>query len=344
MLADIREQPAALRTLAREDASIEEAAAFVKQRAIRTIKLVGQGSSDNAASFGVYALRLSSGLTAVRDSLSLELYYGAIDNAPTSAVIAISQSGQTPDVVAYARSAAEHGTPVLAITNEPESPLAEAADITIPIQAGPERSLPATKTYTNQLASLYLLAAYLNGHRQEARRNLRLLADTIEKLVPTMETAICELASELSSVSRMFVLARGVELATACETALKLTESCRIVAAAMTTTAFCHGPVVAVDETVPVYVIASDQETLAAARDASLRVVRAGGRLIAVGSEAASLPGASWRLQGAPAPDVLLEPLVSMIPGQLASVAIARAKGIDPDVETEVFRKVTHVY
>ena len=125
--------------------------------------MVGHGSSDNAASYGVYAFGLLPGWTALRDSISLTVYYGAQLDFSTSTVLGLSQSGRTPDVVEYVRRARESGAFTVAITNDPESELASIAEAVLPLRAGDEHAVAATKTYLNQVAALGLLAAHAAG-------------------------------------------------------------------------------------------------------------------------------------------------------------------------------------
>ena len=132
---------------------------FFGRRSPRAIHLVGHGSSDNAASYGVYAFGLGPHWTAFRDSISLTVHYETtLDMAGTTA-IGLSQSGRTPDVVTYLERARQNGAFTVALTNEPDSELAEVAEAVLPLAAGQEQAVAATKTYLNQVAALGLLAA-----------------------------------------------------------------------------------------------------------------------------------------------------------------------------------------
>lgn len=342
MLKDIWEQPAALRRLVDDDSAIAEVAVRIRERSPRQLKLVAHGSSDNAALYGVYALALLTGIPVVRESLSLRLYYGARDVRPDDVVLAVSQSGETPDVVAFVESVVE-GALTVGITNDTSSSLARVSDMIIPIQARPERSIPATKTYLNQLATFFLLAAHISKSEASARSLLLQVADDVEDSIADTVAKADDIAARLVSVERMFVIGRGIEFSTARETALKLIESCGVVAAAMTTTDFCHGPIAAVDPSVVVWAVAADTATLPSARDATHRTVLAGGRLVTVGACAYMIPGAECSIQTPKGRDLLLSPLVSIIPGQCVAAALARAKGINPDAPSELFKKVTRV-
>jgi glucosamine--fructose-6-phosphate aminotransferase (isomerizing) len=167
LLDEIREQPASLRRLVEHAPEYRAVAEAARARGAELVRMVGHGSSDNAASFGVYAFGLLPAWTALRDSISLSVYYGAELDLSRSLVLALSQSGRTPDVVDYLERARRRGALTVAVTNEPESELAAAADGVLPLAAGPERSIAATKTYTAQLAALALLAGFAAGRGEE---------------------------------------------------------------------------------------------------------------------------------------------------------------------------------
>ena len=156
--AEIREQPAAMARLVEQRRLYATAGRKLAKLQPSVVRLVGHGSSDNAAAYGVYAFGLLPGWTAMRDSMSLTIYYGARVDFARSAVVALSQSGQTPDVVEYVVQAKKRGALTIALTNSPSSELGDAADLVLPLEAGPEHAVAATKTYVNQLAALALLA------------------------------------------------------------------------------------------------------------------------------------------------------------------------------------------
>src|SRR5262245_13823316 len=160
-LSEIREQPAALRRLLEHQAEFTRVAETAAKHGAGIIRMVGHGSSDNAASFGVYAFGLLPGLTATRDSISLLVYYGAKIDLSGSIVVALPQSGRTPDVLEYVTRARRGCAFTIAITNEPDSELAHEAETVLPLEAGAELAVAATKTYSNQLAALALLAGCL---------------------------------------------------------------------------------------------------------------------------------------------------------------------------------------
>jgi glucosamine--fructose-6-phosphate aminotransferase (isomerizing) len=328
-LAEIREQPRALERLLEQEDVFARVAERMRQAPL--VRMVGHGSSDNAASFGIYAFGLLPRWTALRDSITLTVYYEAGPDLAGSTVIGLSQSGQTRDVVEYVRRARAAGAFTVGLTNDPESVLADAAEAVLPLAAGPELAVAATKTYFNQVAALALLAAHAAGRGAWLAGALRGVVGLLDGLLPELERAVSEVALPFAYVGRMFVIGRGPEFATAREIALKLLETCRTAAEPLTATALAHGPVAALDPLFPVWTIASQDAALTAVVEAAARVRDAGATLVASGTASDAIEGAAYRL-GVPAPAVpLLSPLLSVVPGQLFAWALARAKGLDPD-------------
>ena len=316
------------------------AAKALVERRPSIVRLIGHGSSDAAAAFAVYAFGLLPGWTAVRDSISLLVYYDAKVDLADSVVIALSQSGQTPDVVAYVERARAQGAWTIALTNQPESELARAAETSLPLAAGVERSVAASKTYLNMLAALALLAGACAERQQEIVDDLRTVADVLARSLDSLEQAVSEVALAFTYVGRMYVIGRGMEISTAREIALKLKETCRVAAEPLTATDLVHGPVATLDALFPVWVIASRDAGLRAVLEAAQRARAANATLVASGSAAADVAGAAHVLAVPEAPMPVLAPLLSVVPGQLFAATLARAKGLDPD-HPEGLTKVT---
>jgi glutamine---fructose-6-phosphate transaminase (isomerizing) len=330
-LAEIREQPAALARLLEHDAEIARIAAIMRDRDRRLVRMVGHGSSDNAASYGVYAFGLLPRWTAMRDSITLTVHYATPLDMSGSTVIGLSQSGRTPDVLEYVKGARAAGAFTVAITNDPSSKLARIAEATIPLAAEPEQAVAATKTYVNTLAALVLLAAHVAGRGPEVADGIRRTSELIADAIPNLERSTAKLALSFSYTGRMFVIGRGVEFATAREIALKLLETCRIAAEPLTATDLAHGPMAALDPLFPVWAIASNDGTLATVQEAATRVRKMGASLVASGTAADQIKGAAFTVP-VPTPEpTLLSPLVSVVPGQLFAAALARGRGLDAD-------------
>jgi glucosamine--fructose-6-phosphate aminotransferase (isomerizing) len=328
---EIGEQPEALRRLLSSRDEISAAARALSRRSPELIRVVAHGSSDNAASYGMYAFGMLAGRTVFRDSISLVTYYGVDIDLERSAVVALSQSGRTLDVVDYVERARAKGALTIAVTNEPAAELGQAAEIVVPLAAGDELAVAATKTYTNQLAALALLAAMAGGREREVTDGLQRTAELQAEALDHIEQAVMLVAAPFAFVGRMYVTGRGIEFATAREIALKLTETCRIAAEPLTATDLVHGPVAALDPLFPVWVVAARDNALPAVVEASARARAAGATLVASGDAAAEIPGASFALPVPSAPLPILGPLLSILPGQLFAAAVARTKGLDSD-------------
>ena len=330
-LAEVRGQPQALASLLDYEAAYARTAAIARERAATTVRMVGHGSSDNAASYGVYAFGLLPRWTALRDSITLSVYYETGLDMAGSTVIGLSQSGQTPDVLEYVRRARRAGAFTVALTNDVDSDLAGEAEAVLPLAAGPERSVAATKTYLNQVAALGLFAAHAAGEGRRFARALRAVTGQLEELIPELERRVPTVALPFASVGRMFVIGRGTEFATAREIALKLLETCRVAAEPLTATDLAHGPVAALDPLFPVWTIASRDATLPAVVEAAARARAAGATVVASGTAAAAVDDAAYALPVPEPAEPLLSPLLSVVPGQLFAFALAAAKGLDPD-------------
>jgi glutamine---fructose-6-phosphate transaminase (isomerizing) len=330
-LAEIHEQPAALEALLGHLDEFEAAGRACVERAPSVVRLVGHGSSDAAASYGVYAFGLLPGWTALRDSISLSVYYRADVDFASSVVIGVSQSGLTPDVVSYVERARQRGAFTIAVTNDPESELARAAELTLPLHAGEERAVAASKTLLNTFAALALLAGCAAGRGSEVAAAMHDVAETMRAALPGLEAAVAPLATTFAFVGRMYVVGRGIELGTAREIALKLTETCRIAAESVTSTDLSHGPIAAVDAMFPIWTIASRDECLPALVAAAELARKAGATLVASGSAAEEVAGAEFLLPVPESPLPVLSPLLSVVPGQLFADALSRAKGLDAD-------------
>ncbi|MFN8223832.1 MAG: SIS domain-containing protein [Gaiellales bacterium] len=328
---EIAEQPAALRRLAASSDRFREIVGEARSRGANLVRLVGHGSSDNAASYGVYAFGLLPGWTALRDSISLTVNYEAVRDLSGSLVVALSQSGRTPDVVQFVERARSQGAFTVGVTNDPGSELATVADVSLELAAGVEHAVAATKTYTNTVASLALLAAHAAGEGERYRDGLLEVADLIDTLVPELEATVPAIAVQFAFVGRMFVIGRGHEFATAREIALKLLETCYVAAEPLTATDLAHGPIAALDPLFPVWAVASDGVMLPALAEAASRIQSAGATIIASGTAADRLQEARYALT-VPEPSLpLLSPLLSVVPGQVFAASLALARGLDPD-------------
>ena len=327
---EIREQPEALaRLLDRGRARAEEIAAAVRAYKPRFVVIAARGSSDNAARYGSHLFGAHNRLTVALATPSLFTRYDALPSLEGALVIGISQSGQSPDVVAVLDAAREQKAVTVAVTQDPSSPLAKAAAWAFPLQAGEERAIAATKTYTNQLMAVAMLSAALDGSR-ERWDELAAVAGQVQQAID-LNGAIDDGADRFKYVSRLVVIGRGFNYATASEIALKIKETSYAMAEPYSPADFQHGPVAMLDQNMPLFLVAPSSR-VSEDIDTILEIGRQRkADIIAVSDRDDVLGAAKARLPLPAGVPEWLSPIVSVVPGQLWAQAFAVARGYRPD-------------
>ncbi len=322
--AEIGEQPAAVaRLLAREGRRVAALGARLAAADLSWVLVAARGTSDNAARYAQYAFGIVHRLPVALAAPSLVTLYGRPPRVKGALVIGISQSGRSPDVVETVAAARRAGAPTLAIVNDASSPLARAADWVLPLHAGVERSVAATKTYTAQLAAVALLVLSMGGRRRE-REALDAVPDAMDEALG-VEPAAEALAAPLAEAQRAVVLGRGLHFPTAYEIALKLKELALLLAEPYSAADFQHGPIAMAEKGLPVILVSPPGSRPAPEMEVlGKELARRGSPVLAIGPR---------RRGSLPVPRVpeLLAPLVSIVPGQLLAFHAARARGLDPD-------------
>ena len=304
---------------------------------MRQVLFIARGSSDNAAVYGQYLCSVRAGRLGVLASPSVATAYGASVDLSGVLAVAVSQSGRTDEIVATQDWARASGARCVAITNDGDSPLASRADLALVTRAGEELAVPATKTFTTQLAALAVLGLSLAG---EGLDSLRGVPDALARALDVADAAEA-LAERLTYVQTLAVSARGYAYAVARELALKLQEACYVTALGLSYADLEHGPIAVVDADTPALLIAAEHDTamLAAMTALARRCAEDGGHVYGIGGDA-GFAGACLAALPDPGLPAWLAPLTLVVPGQLLVEALARAKGIDPDVPRGL-RKVT---
>jgi glucosamine--fructose-6-phosphate aminotransferase (isomerizing) len=328
MRQEIEQQPAVLR--ATIDALLprrDEVAAIAA--GTRQVLLIARGTSDNAAVYGSYLIQAHAGRLVSLASPSIATTYKSQIDLTGVLAVALSQSGRTEEIVETLQWAADNGARTLAITNGgADSPLAQAAEVAFVTEAGPERAVPATKTFTTQLAALAVLALALGAPLDPGE--LRAVPAAIEELLAS-DLDLAPIVAELAKVAGVVVSGRGMAYAAALELALKLKEACYLHAMGLSYADLLHGPIAVVDAETPAIVMAADSgPTLAGSVDLARRVTGAGARAYGIGGGSA-LAQACSRALPAPALPEWLAPMGLIVPGQLLTEALARNLGLDPD-------------
>jgi fructoselysine-6-P-deglycase FrlB-like protein len=338
MRREIDEQPAAIaRTLDALLPLVPELRALAA--GARQVLFVARGSSDNAAVYGQYLVSTRGGRLATLASPSVATAYHATLDLDGVLAVVVSQSGSTEEIVETMRWAGDCGARTVALTNVAGSPLAEQADLALVTRAGQELAVPATKTYTSELTALAVLGLALGGD-DAALEGLRAVPAEVERMLRVAGAAE-ELANRLTYANRLVVSARGFAASTALELALKLKETCYVTAIGLSYADLLHGPIAIVDAATPALLVAagSDGAVLGGMVRLARRCADAGAHVYGIGGDAGFAAACRAVLPG---PDLCAElaPIPLIVPGQLLTEALARAKGIDPDAPRGL-RKVT---
>lgn len=336
---EIHEQPDVLRQLiGREHKVIKRLAAAIQARQVDYVVIAARGTSDNAGRYAQYLLGAVNRMVVALATPSLFSIYKQPPRFGNALVIGISQSGKSPDIVSVLAEARRQGALTAAITNFPDSDLGRQTEHVITLHAGEEKSIAATKTYTSSLAAIAALSAEL---AQQAA-----MWDALEA-VPEAVAQALKLGDQIRQVVERYrymnecvVLGRGYNYATAFELALKLKELTYTIAEPYSSADFMHGPLALIEHGFPALVIAPSGVVLPEMQE-FIRTLR--GReaeVIAVSDDVETLGLARVPLQLPQAVPEWLSPLVSIVPGQLFALHLAKVRDFDPD-HPRGLRKVT---
>jgi glucosamine--fructose-6-phosphate aminotransferase (isomerizing) len=322
MRREMAEQP---EVLARFADRFDEHVAHVRELLppeLAGVTFVARGSSDHAAVYGRYLAELASGHPAALAAPSLQTLYGADVDYDGWLVVALSQSGATPEIGTVMRRLQQAGARTVAIVNNESSPLARAADVVIGLGAGDERAVPATKTVTSELLAVAAVAAAL-GPLPFERPALQLVPDAVAQVVATPEPAVA-IAQRWLDAQRTFVVARGLMLAAALETALKVKETTGVLAEGISAADLRHGPIAATGPGAPVLAMdgggPASMDMLEVARLAAER-----------GADVARCAPGQADLPLPPGIPEALTVVTATVRGQQLALALAEAHGVDPD-------------
>lgn len=327
---EIREQPERLRgLLSSQRKAVEEIARFIRSQEIYYAFLAARGTSDNAARYAQYLWGARNRLPVALATPSLFTYYRQPPDLKGALVVGISQSGQSPDIVNVLVEGKRQGRPTLAITNAPTSPLAQAADFVLDIQAGPERAIAASKTYTAQLMAIAMLSVALNDS-EALWLELGRVPEWVEQTLQG-EGHIAHLVQRYRYMQQCVVLGRGFNYATAFEWALKLKELTYIEAEPYSSADFQHGPIAIVDRGFPVLAVVPRGEVFESMMSLLYYLSQQQrAELVVVSNVASALDLAQSPIPLMDVPE-WLSPMVGIVPAQLFTYYLTLAKGYDPD-------------
>jgi glucosamine--fructose-6-phosphate aminotransferase (isomerizing) len=346
MASDIGEQPEVYARLleARQADAVARVAAAIAARPPRHVVLTARGTSDHAALYAAYLFEIRLGLPAGLASPSAITVFGARPDFSRALVIGVSQSGGSPDLCAVLAAARDSGGLTLAITNTPDSPLVSAAELAIDLGAGPERAVAATKTYTAELLTLLMLVEGVRAGDGRVPTGERAALDRLPDLAARVlaDPTAVQLAPRYRFAARMVTTGRGYGYPTAREAALKLMETSYLAALAFSGADLLHGPLAMTDPDVPVLAVAGAGPGGAAMREVLARLGERRADVVVVGPAGVppEVPGAGLRIP-VPAVDERYAPLLDILPLQRLALALALARGEDPDAPRGLHKVTT---
>jgi glucosamine--fructose-6-phosphate aminotransferase (isomerizing) len=315
------EQPAVLSRLFDRAGEIAATLRSVLPDPLGGIALLARGSSDHAGLYGRYLLESATGRPVSLVAPSLHSLYHVGADYRGWLVIAVSQSGATPEITEVVRQLGAAGARTLAVTNNPTSPLAGAVDAIIPLDAGPERAVPATKTVT---ATMFVFALLADAVCPLLGRAGEQVPDAVATVL-TGGQAADEVAASLGDTRRLVTVARGYLYAAALESALKVRETTATVAEGFSAADLRHGPIAAIEPALPVLTFLAPGPAAADMAALETDLAERGARVIQV----SPLPGADLAIPREPTE--LLAPIAAVVRGQQLARALALHRGVDPD-------------
>ncbi len=337
--SEIFEQPERLSALlAKQKQTVLDIAKVIQARHVQYAFLAARGTSDNAGRYANYLWGAQNGLPLALATPSLFTYYQTPPQLHGALVIGVSQSGQSPDIVSVLEEGRRQGCLTLAITNVPDSPLTRAADLVLDIQAGAEKAVAATKTYTSELMAIAMISAALSNS-EERWNELASVSNWADQTL-ALDQEIARMAQRYRYMSHCVVLGRGFNYATAFEWALKLKELTYVVAEPYSSADFQHGPIAMVAGGFPVLAVAPNGKVQASMQDMLTRLRKQkDAELVVISDNADVLALAQAPIPLPPQIPEWLTPLICILPAQLFACHLTEVKGYD----TEKPRSITKV-
>jgi glutamine---fructose-6-phosphate transaminase (isomerizing) len=343
LYTEISEQPSILRNLlTNQRDTIAKIASEIRKRDASFVFLAARGTSDNAGRYANYLWGAYNAIPVALATPSLFTFYQKPPRLKNAIVLGVSQSGKSPDIVSVLKEGRKQGCLTLAITNDPDSPLANEADFVIDIQAGAEKAVAASKTYTAELLAMAMLSTALEKDKQR-EEELEKVPGWAEKIL-TLTEHIKDLAQRYLFLEHCVVLGRGFNYSTAFEWSLKLKELTYVVAEPYSSADFQHGPIAMVERGFPVMAVAPGGavfDSLSAMlidlkkdHHAELLIISDQRNVLDLAQSAIELPGGipEW-----------LSPIITIIPAQLFCYHLTQTKGFSTETPRSI-HKVTETH
>jgi len=329
MLNEILEQPQALRrTFQAERAHAQEFMKSARQRNFRLVVLLARGTSDNAARFGRYLTEITTGIPVSLCAPSVHTVYRAQVDYRQALVVGISQSGEGLDINLVLEAAKRRGGYTVGITNERNSTMAKLVDEVFLVHAGKQRSVAATKTYTGQLMIFYLLAAALGT--TVSMESVSEIPDHVKdtlKLIPELG----ELVERYRYMEHCVVVGRGINYGNAFEFALKLMETCYVIAERFSAADFLHGPIALIEHDFPAFMFMPPGKTFKDMREVTARLRKLRAEVVAISAPETRIPAATRVIRVPGKFPEIYSPIPYIVPGQVFAALLAEIKGLNPD-------------
>ena len=327
MLEEIAEQPAVLqRTLESERLKYVRLGNVLRNKDFDLVVIVARGSSDNASLFGRYLIEITTGIPVSLAAPSVYTLYKSKLNLSRALVIGVSQSGEGSDINMVLESAKSSGAFILGITNEADSAMANIADEILLIHAGREHSVAATKTYTGQMLHFYMLANELASKKLDLDR----IPDYTSRALK-LQDQIKDLVERYVFMENCVVVGRGMNYGNSYELALKLMETCYVVAERFSSADFFHGPLAIVERRFPVVLFGPTGVTKKSSVELLERLHELNADCLAITNDTDIADLAPNSLCLPTDIDEFLSPIPFIVPAQLFAALLSEAKGIDPD-------------
>ena len=329
MATEIAEQPAALeRTFEALLGRRDELRRLTAGRG--HVLMVARGSSDNAGAYGRYLIEVHTGRGATMAAPSLATHYAVRRDLSDTLVVSVSQSGETDEIVDTQAWAAACGARTVAVTNVGDSTLADGADLVLVTPAGAELAVPATKSYTAQLAAIAVIADALGPAERGLAAALLRVPDEVRRLLDA-RAGVDDAVTALAATDTALVSGRGIVYGTALEVALKLEETCLKPVRGLSYADLRHGPIAVVGTGVTgVLVAAEDGPLVAGMTDLAAQLGDLGATTVGIGGDRGFQAACRVRVPGPDLPESVA-PLALIVPAQLVVEALARHLGLDPD-------------
>ena len=334
MASEIAETPQVFTSIVKNQQAFDAVKDVLLEEKIQSVLILARGTSDNAAHYLKYLIETQIGLPVGLTSPSSVTVYNAELKYANTLIVAISQSGQSPDLVKFATAARQANAYIIAMTNDDKSPLATIAHNHFSLLAGPELAVAATKSYNAQLLISYLLVASWTGKKVNGEQ---LISEATR--IATTTDLVSHAVAAVSREKELVILGRGFAYPNAREAALKIQETCKISVQGLSTADYLHGPISALTSDTQVFIVAPSHMPALSITEATTKIRKTSSRIFWIGN-GGTPQGDDIVLAGSNCDDEITSTLVDAMVLQRFALEFAVASGYDPDAP-EGLSKVT---